>query len=225
MIDKLLEQNKAWATLRVAEDPDFFKRQLGGQKPHVLWIGCSDSRVPAEQVLGCGPGELFIHRNVANIVAYNDINIASVIQYAVHHLKIPDVIVCGHYGCGGVAAACNDKFVEGYIGDWLMICGTARRTVKERLAREGKELPHDDYLRLVVEENVRSQVKHLANLTVVRRAWEHNPGMPRLHGWAYDIATGLISVLVDGRQPADGKAKHPPLRGPHQPTRMKKAKR
>src|SRR5437763_3340193 len=116
-IDELLARNRAWAAEQLARDPDFFKRQLAGQYPRVLWIGCSDSRVPAEQIVGCGPGELFIHRNVANVVAYNDINIAAVIQYALEQLKIGDIIVCGHYMCGGVKAACADTVVHGYIGD------------------------------------------------------------------------------------------------------------
>src|SRR5262249_43048018 len=120
----------------------------------LLWIGCSDSRVPAEQVLNCGLGELFVHRNVANVVAYNDVNIATVIQYAVENLKVNDVVVCGHYGCGGVAAACSDKPLGGYLADWLMVTTSARRRVEERLAAAGKTLPRDEFLRLVVEENV-----------------------------------------------------------------------
>lgn len=197
-LDDLLRQNREWAAARVARDPEFFTRQMAGQRPRVLWIGCSDSRVPAEEVLGCGLGELFVHRNVANIVAYNDINIASVIQYATDHLHIPDIVVCGHYGCGGVAAACADTLGEGYIGDWLMITTGARRWVDERIAREGRTVSRDEYLRLVVEENVRLQVKHLSNLSVVRKCWEATSGIPRLHGWVYDIGTGVIRV-VEGR--------------------------
>src|SRR5687767_5183532 len=105
-VDDLLRRNQAWATAQVKEDPTFFTRQMAKQQPKLLWIGCADSRVPAERILDCGLGELFIHRNVANIVAYNDINIAAVIQYAVQHLAVPDIVVCGHYGCGGMAAAC-----------------------------------------------------------------------------------------------------------------------
>jgi carbonic anhydrase len=198
-LDELLEQNRAWSAENLARDPEFFARQLAGQQPHVLWIGCSDSRVPAEQILGCGPGELFIHRNVANVVAYNDINIAAVIEYALEHLHVPDVVVCGHYRCGGVEAACAEELVRGYIGDWLMITRSARLRVDELLAQEGRELSREEYLRRVVEENVRLQVEHLSHLSVVRHAWKVNPGVPRLHGWVYDIGTGLIKVLVDGR--------------------------
>ena len=194
-IESLLRQNREWSAEQLKHDPEFFKRQLGGQHPRLLWIGCSDSRVPAEQLLGCGPGELFIHRNVANVVAYNDINIASVIQYATLHLKVPDIVVCGHYNCGGVAAACSDQPHHSYIGDWLMITGWAKRWVNERLKNEGRTVSPDEFLRLVVEENVRLQVKHLSHLSVVREAWEKTPGVPRLHGWVYDMGTGLIKTL------------------------------
>jgi carbonic anhydrase len=155
--------------------------------------------VPAEQILGCGPGELFIHRNVANVVAYNDVNIAAVIQYSLDYLHVSDIIVCGHYQCGGVAAACADTLVHGYIGDWLMITGWAKRWVDQRLAEEKGIVSPADYLKLVVEENVRLQVKHLTHLSIVRKSWETTPGVPRLHGWVYDMATGLIEVVVDGR--------------------------
>jgi carbonic anhydrase len=194
-IDELLRKNREWAAGQVQGDPTFFTRQLEGQHPRLLWIGCSDSRVPAEQVLGCGPGELFIHRNVANVVAYNDINIAAVVQYATMHLKVPDIVVCGHYNCGGVATACADKLHRGYIGDWLMITGWAKRWVQERLQKEGREVSREEFLRMVVEENVRLQVKHLSHLSVVREAWEKTPGVPRLHGWVYDMGTGLIKTL------------------------------
>lgn len=196
-LEDLLAQNRTWAAAQIARDPDFFARHVAGQHPRVLWIGCSDSRVPAEEILGCGPGELFIHRNVANLVAYNDINIASVVQYATAHLHIQDIVICGHYGCGGVAAACADNLIEGYIGDWLMITAWARRWVDERLAREGRTLPRDEYLRRVVEENVRLQVRHLSHITAIRQRWHETPGIPRLHGWVYDIATGHLSTLID----------------------------
>ena len=198
-INELLARNRNWAAEQRARDPDFFTRQLAGQQPRLLWIGCSDSRVPAEQLLGCGPGELFIHRNVANVVAYNDINIAAVIEYALLHLRVPDIVVCGHYGCGGVAAACADSLPHGYIGDWLMITGWARRWVDERLQHDRQAPTGEEYLRLVVEENIRLQIKHLGHLSVVRTQWEKTPGSPRLHGWAYDIATGLIKVLAEGQ--------------------------
>jgi carbonic anhydrase len=194
-LSDLLAQNRAWAAAQVARDPDYFVRMTGGQHPRVLWIGCSDSRVPAEQVLGCGPGDLFVHRNVANIVAYNDINIAAVVQFATHNLGIEDVVVCGHYGCGGIRAACDQEQPSGYIGDWLAIAGWAQRAVDARLAAASAAPERDAYLRLVVDENVRLQLTHLSHLSVVREQWSRTPGVPRLHGWVYDIGTGLVNVI------------------------------
>lgn len=204
-LEDLIEKNRNWAAKMVGQDPEYFSRHAGHQDPRLLWIGCSDSRVPAEQILDCGPGELFIHRNIANVVAYNDVNIASVIQYALDKLAVEDVVVCGHYECGGVAAACSDAILDGYIADWLMITTWARRWVDERLAREGRTLPRAEYLRLVVEENVRLQVKHLCHLGSVRRSWVRKPGFPRIHGWVYDISTGLIKSVMDvvDRPPAE----------------------
>lgn len=195
VLDDLLRRNRAWATAQVEADPEFFARLVGGQQPRLLWIGCSDSRVPAEQILDCGPGELFIHRNVANIVAYNDINISAVIQFATQELEIADVVVCGHYGCGGMAAACAARIQHGYIGDWLHIAERARREVDMRLAEAGRTVPAEEFLRMVVEANVRLQIRHLRNLSVIREIRDRTPGVPRLHGWVYDIATGLINVL------------------------------
>ncbi len=197
-LSDLLAQNRAWAAAQTARDPDYFARLAGGQHPRVLWIGCSDSRVPAEQVLGCGPGDLFVHRNVANLVAYNDINIAAVVQFATHNLGIEDVVVCGHYGCGGIRAACSRDYPSGYIGDWLAIAGWAQRTVDERLAADRAAPDEETYLRLVVEENVRLQLTHLSHLSVVRDRWVRTPGVPRLHGWVYDIGTGLVKVVASG---------------------------
>lgn len=197
-MQELLKQNEEWASENLSRDPQYFSRMVEGQSPRLLWIGCSDSRVPAEQVLKCGPGELFIHRNVANVVAYNDINIAAVIEYAVTALKVPDIVVCGHYLCGGVAAACAPTIRTGYIGDWLMITSWAKRYVDQRLGAQAKEIPQDEYLKLVVEENVRLQVTHLTHLSVIRGMWQTTPQVPRLHGWVYDIATGRIKVVVEG---------------------------
>jgi carbonic anhydrase len=198
-LSELLEKNRAWAAAQLAKDPAFFARLARGQNPRLLWIGCSDSRVPAEELLGLGPGELFVHRNVANIVAYNDINISAVIEYALTVLQVPDIVVCGHYGCGGIRAACQPKLPASYIGDWLMIGSRAKELVDRRLESEGKRPPDaEGYLRLVVEENVRLQLEHLRNLTVVRRRWDESPGLPRLHGWVYDMETGHVKVLQDG---------------------------
>ncbi len=197
-LDDLLDRNRAWAEGRRARDPEFFARSARGQQPRLLWIGCSDSRVPAEEILGCGPGDLFVHRNVANIVAYNDINIASVVQFATVNLGIRDIVVCGHYGCGGIKAACAETMPDGYLGDWLNIAGWAKLAVDQRLGPQGGAPAADDYHRLVVEENIRLQLKHLSHLAVVRRARADAPGSLRLHGWVYDIGTGLVKVVQPG---------------------------
>ena len=194
-LSDLLAQNRAWAAAQTERDPDYFTRMTAGQAPRVLWIGCSDSRVPAEQVLGCGPGDLFVHRNVANLVAYHDINVAAVVQFATEFLHVEDVVVCGHYGCGGIRAACARDYPSGYIGDWLAFAGWAQRAVDARLAAAGRRVDGEAYLQLVVEENVRLQRAHLANLSVMRDQWSRTPGRPRLHGWVYDIATGLVKVV------------------------------
>lgn len=197
-LSDLLEKNRAWAAAQLSRDPGFFARLAAGQNPRLLWIGCSDSRVPAEEILGVGPGELFVHRNVANIVAYNDINVASVIEFATTALNVHDIVVCGHYGCGGIRAACRDKLPSSYLGDWLMIATWAKRTVETRLGAGAADRDQDAFHRAVVEENVRLQLTHLSHLTVVRNHWERTPGIPRLHGWVYDIATGLIKVVDHG---------------------------
>ncbi len=197
-LDDLLDKNRAWAASRRERDPEFFSRLARGQRPRLLWIGCSDSRVPAEEILGCGPGDLFVHRNVANIVAYNDINIASVVQFATANLGIVDAVVCGHYGCGGIVAACGPAMPDGYLGDWLNIAAWARHAVDRRLAEERRTATGDEYHRLVVEENVRLQLRHLSHLTVVRRRLADHPGSIRLHGWVYDIGTGLVKVVQPG---------------------------
>lgn len=194
-LNDFLEKNRQWAAAQLARDPAFFERLAKEQHPRLLWIGCSDSRVPAEEIVGCGPGELFVHRNVANIVAYNDVNIAAVLEFALGHLKVPDIVVCGHQLCGGVRAACQARLPGGYLGDWLMIAERARRIVDERLAGERRTAEGEAYYGLVVEENVRLQLMHLSNLTVVRRQWDETPGIPRLHGWVYDIRTGLVSEV------------------------------
>ena len=197
-LDDLLDRNRQWADAQRARDPEFFARLARGQSPRLLWIGCSDSRVPAEAILGCGPGELFVHRNVANIVAYNDINMASVVQYATVNLGIEDIVVCGHYGCGGIRAACAEPLPDGYLGDWLNIAGWAKLSVDQGLEREGRSVAAEEYHRQVVEENVRLQIKHLSHLGLIRRQRAECPGVPRLHGWVYDIGTGLVKIVAPG---------------------------
>ncbi len=189
---KLLLANKAWAANRLQEDEHYFDILSKDQKPEFLWIGCADSRVPAEEVTNTQPGEVFVHRNVANLVVHTDINLLSVLQYAVEVLKVKHVIVCGHYNCGGVKAAMgHDDY--GLINKWL-------RNIKEVYDKHNYELKHisDEHLRFnrLVELNVEEQVKNLAKTTIIQRAWK-NRHMPHLHGWVFDLHTGLIKEILN----------------------------
>ena len=197
-LDDLLERNRRWADARRARDPEFFVRLAAGQAPRLLWIGCSDSRVPAEEILGCGPGELFVHRNVANIVAPDDLNIAAVVQYATAALRVPDIVVCGHYGCGGIQAACAATPPDGDLGAWLAMAGGAGRAADPGAGRASPVPADEAHLRRVVEDNVRLQVRHLAELAAVRRRLAESPDAVRLHGWVYDIGTGLVKIVMPG---------------------------
>ena len=188
---RLLLNNKAWAEDKLNVRPDFFDRTSGTQQPEFLWIGCSDSRVPAEEITGVEPGELFVHRNIANMVVHTDFNMLSVVQYAVEVLKVQHIIVCGHYGCGGVRAAMSPQHL-GLINKWL-------RNIKDvyRLhATELDEIPDEErrYQRLI-ELNVFEQVHHLAELSFVQLAWkkEHRP---MIHGWIYDLHTGYLNDVA-----------------------------
>ncbi|MBL8940098.1 MAG: carbonic anhydrase [Archangium sp.] len=191
-IESLLKHNKDWAAERVREDPDFFRRLSGLQTPKFLWIGCSDSRVPANQITGTEPGEIFVHRNVANLVVHTDINVLSVLEYAVTQLKVEHIIVCGHYGCGGVLAAMGRQSF-GVLNKWL-------RNIKDVYRLHEAELMAcpDDVARgrLLVELNVREQVLNLAKTSILQRAWKHEH-RPVLHGWVYGLEDGLIKPLVD----------------------------
>jgi carbonic anhydrase len=185
----LLANNRAWADEMTRRDPDFFTR-LSQQQPRYLWIGCSDSRVPANQITGLPPGEMFVHRNVANVVVHADLNCLSAIQFAVDVLKVRDIIVCGHYGCGGVLAALrNDKL--GLIDNWLRhvqdVCA-AHQTELDGLETEAAR-----HSRLC-ELNVMQQVSNVANTTVVRDAWARGQALA-VHGWIYDILDGLLRDL------------------------------
>lgn len=191
-IESLLEHNKAWARRRVEEDPQFFKRLLGLQSPKFLWIGCSDSRVPANEITGTEPGEIFVHRNVANLVVHTDINLLSVLEYAVTQLKVEHVIVCGHYGCGGVLAAMRRNSF-GVLNKWL-------RNIKDVYRLHEPELDacpdEDSRARLLVELNVREQVLNLAKTSILQKAWKYEH-RPVLHGWVYGLENGLIKPLID----------------------------
>lgn len=187
---KLLENNKAWALLEKNRDPDFFEDLATRQSPEYLWIGCSDSRVPANQITGTKPGDMFVHRNIANMVVHTDMNLLSVLSYAVDVLKVKHIIVCGHYGCGGVLAAMgNQQF--GLIDNWL-------RHIKDvyRLHAEELDAIKDEALRgrRFVELNVIEQVHDLGKTTIVQNAWNRNQPL-HIHGWAYDIRDGIIRDL------------------------------
>jgi carbonic anhydrase len=187
---KLLLANKAWVKDKLSVHPDYFARMQNTQTPEYLWIGCSDSRVPAEDVTGREPGELFVHRNVANLVIHTDFNMLSVLQYAVEVLKVKHIIVCGHYGCGGVKNALSRQHL-GLINKWL-------RHIKDVYRYNQHELDaiEDDgqkWQRLV-ELNVIQQVNHLAQTSIVQNSWRKT-GAPVLHGWVYDLKTGLLNEL------------------------------
>ena len=190
--ERLLLENKAWAAERIEDDPDFFKRLKNIQTPEYLWIGCSDSRVPANEITGTQPGEIFVHRNIANMVVHTDLNLLSVLQYAVEVLKVKHVIVCGHYGCGGVQAAMTQKSL-GIINKWL-------RNIKDvyRYHREEIDTIQDETERTnrLVELNVQEQVLNLAKTSIVQKAWKEHKG-PDLHGWVYGLHNGLIKPLLE----------------------------
>lgn len=187
---RLLENNKTWVKEQLALDPNYFEKLSKGQSPEYLWIGCSDSRVPANQITGTEPGEVFVHRNIANMVVHSDMNMLSVLSYAVEVLKVKHIIVCGHYGCGGVIAAMkNQQF--GLIDNWL-------RHIKDVYRYHHTELDaiedENERARRFVEVNVQEQVHDLGKTSIVQNAWRRNQPL-HIHGWVYDINDGLINDL------------------------------
>lgn len=189
--EKLLLENKAWAAEKIAVDPDFFNRLTHLQTPEFLWIGCSDSRVPANEITGTQPGEIFVHRNVANMVVHTDLNLLSVLQYAVEVLKVKHIIVCGHYGCGGVLAAMTNNSY-GIINKWLRNIKDVYRFHQEEL----ENLPADQRSDRLVELNVQEQVMNLAKTSIVQKAWKERQH-PNLHGWVYGLNNGLIKPIFE----------------------------
>jgi carbonic anhydrase len=188
---RLLDSNERWAAERLGERPDYFSRLQDAQQPEYVWIGCSDARVPAETLTGCQPGDLFVHRNVANQVVHTDLNMLTVVFYAVEALKVKHIIVCGHYGCGGIAAAMA-RTDFGLINRWLQNI----KDCAERHQPELQALPDEEArLRRLVELNVVEQVDHLAKTSVIQRAWKRAQ-RPWLHGWVYDMHLGTLKELV-----------------------------
>ena len=190
--DKLLLENKAWAAEKVQNDPNYFKKLSGIQTPEFLWIGCSDSRVPANEITGTSPGEIFVHRNIANMVGHNDVNLLSVLEYAVKFLEVKHVIVCGHYGCGGVKASMTQHNL-GIINKWVMHIKDVQRIHAEELQAIGDE---DARTNRLVELNVIEQVTNLAKTSVIQKAWKDRQG-PHLHGWVYGLDNGLIKPIFE----------------------------
>lgn len=188
-IDQLIENNSLWAEKMRTNDPDFFTRLAQQQNPRYFWIGCSDSRVPANQITGLPPGEVFVHRNVANVVQETDFNVLAVLQYAVDVLKVSDVIVCGHYGCGGVKAAL-ENFRHGIIDNWLAPIRSLTRGHKEELAalEDGAKLDR------LCELNVLSQARHVARTTIIEDAWERGQKIS-IHSWIYRLDQGILTPL------------------------------
>ena len=191
--EKLLLDNKAWAGDKVAADPHYFERLSKIQRPEFLWIGCSDSRVPANEITNTQPGEIFVHRNVANLVIHTDVNLLSVLEFAVQHLKVKHVIVCGHYGCGGVKAAMDNHNYNQVLNMWLRNIKDVYRLYREELIQIENEEQKFDRL---VELNVKEQVIHLAKTSIIQKAWKHEQ-RPQLHGWVYGLKDGLIKPIFE----------------------------
>jgi carbonic anhydrase len=189
-LSHLFENNRKWAAEMVRQDPEFFRRLSAQQTPQYLWIGCSDSRVPANQIVGMLPGEMFVHRNVANVVVHTDLNCLSAIQFAVDVLRVGHIVVCGHFGCGGVLAALRDEKL-GLIDNWLRHVQDVRWKHQAHLeALDNEEHRHDR----LCELNVIEQVVNVCQTTVVRDAWARGQSLA-VHGWVYDLRDGLLRDL------------------------------
>lgn len=187
---KILENNKRWVESKLELDPNFFEGLSKGQSPPLLWIGCSDSRVPANEIIGAAPGEVFVHRNIANMVIHSDMNMLSVLDYAVNALKIKHIIVCGHYGCGGIKAAMGNESI-GIIDNWI-------RHIKDIYRFNQKELDEivdvEERFNRFVEVNVKEQVYDLAKTSIVQSAWKTGQDLT-LHGWVYGLNSGYVTDL------------------------------
>ncbi|MEG3659017.1 carbonate dehydratase [Arenibacter palladensis] len=186
----LIENNSKWVQSKLDSDPEFFKKLEKGQQPPLLWIGCSDSRVPANEIIGAKPGEVFVHRNIANMVVHSDMNMLSVLDYAVNVLKIKHIIVCGHYGCGGVKAAMGSKSY-GLADNWIR---HIRDVYRHHQVALGVIKEEEELFERFVEYNAMEQVFNLAKTSIVQNAWERNQDL-YLHGWVYGVGTGIVKDL------------------------------
>lgn len=188
-------ENKAWAEGKKQVDPNYFKSMARDQNPDFLWIGCADSRVPPTEITNTHPGTMFVHRNVANLVVPGDLNLLSVVQFAVEVLKVPHVIVCGHYNCGGVKAALLEQKL-GLIDEWLKHIKLIKKSHDLDLNKLSVE---SEKVNKLVELNVVAQVENLANIDIIQKAWDRGQELT-LHGWVYDLKTGLLKDLIEKSQ-------------------------
>ena len=190
--EKLLNNNKEWANKKLETDANYFKNLAELQTPEFLWIGCSDSRVPANEITGTAPGEIFVHRNIANMVVHTDLNLLTVLEYAVKHLNVKHIIVCGHYGCGGIKASMTNHNY-GIINKWLRNIKDVYRIHRSEIDALANET---DRVNRLTELNVQEQVINLAKTSVVQKSWKEN-NFPHLHGWVYGLDDGVIKPVFD----------------------------
>lgn len=188
-LEQLFERNEKWAKTIKEENPDFFTQLSKGQEPEILWIGCSDSRVPANQIMDLPPGQLFVHRNIANRIIHTDLNCLSVVQYAVEALQVKHIVICGHYGCGGIKAAIDNQ-ERGLIDNWLRDIKKIYRTNADKL--DG--LAGEEKINQLCELNVQEQVKNISNTTIVQKAWRNDAELT-VHGWMYSLKEGILQDL------------------------------
>lgn len=189
---KLLKNNSEWAAAQLREDPQYFQRLVNLQKPEILWIGCSDSRVPADRITGTHPGEIFVHRNISNLVVPTDFNLLSVLQFAVEILNVRHIIVCGHHNCGGVAAAMSHQSY-GLMDQWIWNIKNVYRMHREEI----EAMPtYEEKHSLLTKLNVKEQVMNLAKTSIIQNAWKQHE-IPHLHGWVYDLRDGIIHPVFE----------------------------
>ncbi len=193
MITRLLEGNRRFVADTFAREKELFSELQKAQRPTVLWIGCSDSRIAVNVITDTKPGEVFVHRNVANVVAENDWNLSAVLEFSINHLQIPDIVICGHTGCGGIAALDDEDSEDRYIPIWLINAYKAKERVDEKIRALHIDVPLEQRRNLIVEENVRLQLEHLHEYPFVRKA--RSAGKLQTHGWIYDMSNGEIRTV------------------------------